>query len=86
MTDRQAQLRNSKAKERQAKRDAGLVRVEMWVPAHMADQVKEVVAEMSEPLRLSDETMRGIMSSANKAAKAQDEALAAYLRDETTTA
>lgn len=46
MTDRQAQLRNSKAKERQAKRDAGLVRVEMWAPAHMADQVKEIVASL----------------------------------------
>jgi len=46
MTTRQAQYRDAKAKERQAKRDAGLVRVELWVPAHMADQVKEIVADM----------------------------------------
>lgn len=46
MTTRQAQYRDAKAKERQAKRDAGLVRVEMWVPAHMADQVKEIVASL----------------------------------------
>lgn len=35
-----------KAAERQRRKDAGLVRVEMWVPAHMADQVKEVVAAL----------------------------------------
>ena len=34
-----------KAKERQAKRDAGLVRVEVWVPRGSVDEVKQVVAD-----------------------------------------
>ena len=38
-----------KAKERQAKRDAGLVRVEVWVPRNMADYIKHRVAEIVDP-------------------------------------
>ena len=34
-----------KAKERQAKRDAGLVRVEVWVPRDMVEVVKQAVAD-----------------------------------------
>ena len=34
-----------KAKERQAKRDAGLVRVEVWVPRDMVDVVKRLVSQ-----------------------------------------
>lgn len=34
-----------KAKERQAKRDAGLVRVEVWVPRDMVETVKQAVAD-----------------------------------------
>lgn len=34
-----------KAKERQAKRDAGLVRVEVWVPRDMVEVVKQAVAQ-----------------------------------------
>ena len=34
-----------KAKERQAKRDAGLVRVEVWVPREMVETVKQAVAD-----------------------------------------
>ncbi len=35
-----------KAKERQAKRDAGLVRVEVWVPRDMVAEVKALVAAL----------------------------------------
>ena len=35
-----------KAKERKAKRDAGLVKVEVWVPADQADKVKAFAAKM----------------------------------------
>ena len=34
-----------KAKERQAKRDAGVVRVEVWVPRDMVEGVKQAVAD-----------------------------------------
>lgn len=34
-----------KAKERKAKRDAGLVRVEVWVPREMVETVKQAVAD-----------------------------------------
>lgn len=34
-----------KAKERQSKRDAGLVRVEVWVPREMVETVKQAVAD-----------------------------------------
>lgn len=40
-----------KAKERQAKRDHGLVRVEVWVPRDMAETVKQAVADCLETQR-----------------------------------
>ncbi len=38
-----------KAKERKAKRDAGLVRVEVWVPADKEDEVRKAVAYVISP-------------------------------------
>ena len=35
-----------KAKERKAKRDAGLVKVEVWVPADQADKIRALAAKM----------------------------------------
>jgi hypothetical protein len=46
MTDRKAQYRESKAKERKAKRDAGLVPVEIWVPASKVVAIKAIAAQM----------------------------------------
>lgn len=46
MTDRKAQYRESKAKERKAKQEAGLARVEMWVPAEKAEVIKVAIAEL----------------------------------------
>ena len=40
MTDRKAQYRASKAKERQAKRDAGLVPIELWVPPQIVQSIR----------------------------------------------
>lgn len=37
-----------KAKERKAKRDAGLVRVEVWVPADKAEAVRAVISAIVE--------------------------------------
>jgi hypothetical protein len=37
-----------KAKERKAKRDAGLVRVEVWVPAPRVEEVKAMLHLMAE--------------------------------------
>jgi len=53
-----------KAKERQAKRDAGLVRVEVWVPRDMADFAKSfmlaVIKENSgQPSQLDQPTTKG---------------------------
>lgn len=39
-----------KAKERQAKREAGLVRVEVWVPRDKVAEIKAVAAQMVAPL------------------------------------
>jgi hypothetical protein len=36
-----------KAKERKAKRDAGLVRVEVWVPASHADEIRGMADRLS---------------------------------------
>lgn len=44
MTDRKAQYRQSKAKERQAKREAGLVPVEVWVPKDGVGKIKTLAA------------------------------------------
>ena len=46
MTDRQAQYRESKAKARKAKRDAGLVPVEVWVPRDKVAELKAWVASL----------------------------------------
>lgn len=46
MTDRKAQYRQSKAKERQAKRDAGLVPVEVWVPKDKVAELKAWVVSL----------------------------------------
>lgn len=46
MTDRKAQYRESKAKERQAKREAGLVPLEVWVPRDKVAEVKAFVAAL----------------------------------------
>lgn len=54
MTDRQAQYRASKAKERKAKRDAGLVPVEIWVPAPDRQWIKTAV-EMLIAIPMDDE-------------------------------
>ena len=35
-----------KTKEREAKRAAGLVKVEVWVPADQADKIKALAAKM----------------------------------------
>lgn len=35
-----------KAAERQRKRDAGLVRLEIWVPAHLHQIIKDFVAKL----------------------------------------
>ena len=52
-----------KAKERQAKRDAGLVRVEVWVPRDMVEVVKQAVAgNLDQPLRTSCQTARNHLS------------------------
>ena len=49
MTDRKAQYRQSKAKERQAKREAGLVPVEVWVPHDKVQDLKAFVASLAKP-------------------------------------
>jgi len=46
MTDRQAQYRESKAKERKAKRAAGLVPVEVWVPRDKVAELKAWVSSL----------------------------------------
>lgn len=46
MADRKAQYRQSKAKERKAKRDAGLVPVEVWVPKDKVAELKAWVAAL----------------------------------------
>lgn len=46
MTDRKAQYRQSKAKERQAKREAGLVPIEVWVPKDGIAEVKALAAAL----------------------------------------
>ncbi len=46
MTDRKAQYRESKAKERKAKRDAGLVPLEVWVPKGKVADLKAWVAKL----------------------------------------
>lgn len=43
MTDRQAQYRASKAKSREAKRNAGLVPLEVWVPHDKVPEVKAFI-------------------------------------------
>lgn len=49
MIDRKAQYRQSKAKERQAKREAGLVPVEVWVPKDKVAELKAWVAALPKP-------------------------------------
>lgn len=46
MTDRQAQYRQSKAKARQAKRDAGLVPLEVWVPRDKVAEIRKLEAKL----------------------------------------
>jgi len=46
MTDRKAQYRESKAKERKAKREAGLMKIELWVPAARAAEIRAAIAQM----------------------------------------
>jgi len=48
MTDRATQLRDAKAKERKAKRDAGLVRIEVWVLADKAEAVRAAIKAVAE--------------------------------------
>lgn len=47
MTDRQSQYRASKAKSREAKRDAGLVPLEVWVPHEKVPKVKAFIASLA---------------------------------------
>ena len=42
-----------KAKERQAKRDAGLVRVEVWVPKGDAQKVRAIADDLCNPPTIS---------------------------------
>lgn len=44
-----------KAKERQAKRDAGLVRVEVWVPKGDAQKVRAIADDLCNPPTISGE-------------------------------
>jgi len=46
MTDRKAQYRERKAKERKAKREAGLMKIELWVPAARAAEIRAAIAQM----------------------------------------
>ena len=48
MTDRKAQYRASKAKAREAKRDAGLVPLEVWVPHDKVPEVKAFIKSLAE--------------------------------------
>lgn len=60
MTDRKAQYRQSKAKERQAKREAGLVPVEVWVPKEGVAEVKALAAGLCAGVAsLPKDTARG---------------------------
>ena len=54
MTDRKAQYRDSKAKERKAKRDAGLVPVEVWVPKDKVSDLKAFVEALAQRQDNSD--------------------------------
>lgn len=50
MTDRKAQYRQSKAKERKAKRDAGLVPLEVWAKPSDHAAIRAFVAGLSEEI------------------------------------
>lgn len=47
-TARQAQFNASKAKSREAKRNAGLVPLEVWVPHDKVPEVKAFIASLAE--------------------------------------
>ena len=69
------------AERQQLKRDrrkAGLVRLELWVPADKEAEVRAVVDEIITPVRVSDETLAAIMRQTSKAAAAQNKALAEW--------
>ena len=69
------------AERQQLKRDrrkAGLVRLELWVPADQEAEVREAVDEIITPVSLSDETFAAIMRQTSKAAAAQSKALAEW--------
>ena len=73
------------AERQQLKRDrrkAGLVRLELWVPADKEAEVREAVDEIITPPKVSDETLASIMRQSNKAAAAMSEAMAAWLEDQ----
>lgn len=53
MTDRKAQYRQSKAKERKAKRDAGLVPVEVWVYPEMKAPLAEFIEARVNMMRIA---------------------------------
>ena len=60
---------------RKVRRDAGLVHLDKWVPADKLQDILDAIDEITTPINISDETMRGIMDSANKAADAQRRAI-----------
>lgn len=60
---------------RDRKRKAGLVHLDKWVPADKLQDILDAIDEITTPINISDETMRGIMDSASKAADAQRRAI-----------
>ena len=60
---------------RDRKRKAGLVPLDKWVPADKLQDILDAIDEITTPINISDETMRGIMDSASKAAEAQRRAI-----------
>jgi hypothetical protein len=67
-----------KAAERQRRKDAGLVRVEVWVkPEHRA-AIIALADDLNSPPIVTPETTVAIRRNANKAADAQSRALAEW--------
>ena len=51
-----------------------LVKIEVWVPAALEEEVRDAIDEIIIPPKVSDETLRVIQANAKKAKAAQDEA------------
>ena len=60
-----------KAAERQRRKEAGLVRCEVWVKPEDAEDIRALAYELNSPPTISAETPASIRRNANKASEAQ---------------